>query len=59
MQHLWTDTGSSGPHWGDKEHTASVHVPPMARTKAPHGLEIPISEGNPASHVQADGNDNM
>ena len=59
MQHLGTDIGSSGPHRGSKEHIASMHVPLITRTEASHGLEIPASEGNPASHVQADGNDNM
>ena len=59
MQHPGTDTGSSSPYWGEKEHTASVHVQMMVGTEASHGLEILASEGNPASHVQADGNDNM
>ena len=59
MQHPGTDTGSFGSHWGEKEHTALVHVPLMTRTKAYHGLVIPTSKGNPASYVQADGNGNM
>ena len=59
MQHSGTDTGSYGPHWGEKEHTASVHVLLMIGTEASHGLEIPASKGNPASHVQADGNGNI
>ena len=59
MQHLGTDTGSSGLHRGEKEHTASVHVPLMTGFEASHGLEIPASEGNLASYVQDDGNDNM
>ena len=59
MQHPKIDTSSSGPHWGEKEHTAYVHVPLMTATEASHGPEIPTSEGNPTSHVQADGNDNM
>ena len=59
MQHLGTDTCSSGQHWGEKEHTASVHVPLMTGIEASHGHEIPASEDNLASYVQADGNDNM
>ena len=59
MQHPGTDTGSSGPHRGEKEHIASVHVPLITGTEVSHGLEIPTSEGNLASYVQADGNDNM
>ena len=59
MQHLGTNTGSFGAHRGEKEHSAFVHVPLMTGTEASHGLEIPTSEGNPASHVQADGNGNM
>ena len=59
MQHPRTDTGSSGPHRGEKEHTASMHVPLMNGTEASHGPEIPTSKGNPASYVQADGNGNM
>ena len=46
MQHPGTDTGSSGLHWGKKEHTASVHVPPITRTKVSHGLGIPATTGN-------------
>ena len=37
MQHPGTDTGSSDPHWGEKEHIASVHVPLMTGTEASHG----------------------
>ena len=59
MQYLGTDTGSSGPHLGENEHTMFVHVPLMTGTEASHGLEIPTSEGNPTSHVQANGNGNM
>ena len=59
MQHPGTDTGSSGPHRGEKEHTASVHVPLMTGTKVSHGPEILTSEGNLASYVQADCNGNM
>ena len=56
MQYLGTDTGSFGSHWGEKEHIASVHVPLINGTEA---YEIPTSKGNPASHVQDDGNGNM
>ena len=59
MQHLRTDTGSSSPYWGEKEHTASMHVPLMTGTEASHCPEIPSSKGNLTSHVQADGNGNM
>ena len=59
MQYPGTDTGSSGPHWGEKEHIASVHVPLMIGTEASHGPAIPTSEGNPASYVQANYNGNM
>ena len=59
MHHLGTDTGSSRPYWGEKEHTVSVHVPLMIGTEASHGPEIPASEGNLASYVQANGNGNM
>ena len=51
MQHPGTDIGSSGPHRGEKEHIASVHVPLMTGTEASHGPVIPASEGNPASYV--------
>ena len=59
MQHLWTDTSSSGLHRGEKEHTASVHIPLMTGTEVSHDPKIPAFEGNPASYVQADGNGNM
>ena len=59
MQHPGTDTDSFGPHWGKKEHTVSMHVPPMTGTKVSHSPKIPASTGNPASYVQADGNGNM
>ena len=32
MQHPGTDTSPFSPHWGEKEHTASVHVPMMTGT---------------------------
>ena len=59
MQHSEIDTGSSSPHWGKKEHTAFVRVPLMTRTEVSHSPEIPASEGNPISYVQANGNGNM
>ena len=59
MHHPGTDNGSSGPHRGEKEHIASMHVPPMTGTEASHGHAIPASEGNLASYVQADCNGNM
>ena len=59
MPHFEADTGSSGPHWGKKEHTTSVHVPLMNGTMPSQNLRIPASEGNPASYVQADGSGNM
>ena len=59
MQHLRTDTGSSGPHWGKKEQTVSMHVPLMTETVLSHNLGIPAFEGNPASYVQADYSNNM
>ena len=51
MEHPRTDTGSYGPHRGEKEHIASVHVLLMTGTEVSHGPEIPASEGNPASYV--------
>ena len=59
MPHSEADTGSSGPHWGKKEHIASVHVPPMIRTKVSCSPRIPASASNPASYVRADGSGNM
>ena len=59
MQHLGTDIGSSGPHRGEKENIAYVHVPLMTGTEASHGPAILASEGNPASNVQANCNGNM
>ena len=59
MQHPGIGTGSSGPHWGKKEQTMSVHVPLMTRTVMYHNPGIPVSEGNPASYVQVDGSNNM
>ena len=59
VQHPVTDIGSSGPCWGKKEHTASVHVPLMAGTMLSQNPGILASKGNPASYVQADGSRNM
>ena len=56
MQHPGTDTGSSGSHWGEKEHTASVHVPLTIGTEVPCSLGIPTSAGNLVSYVRANGN---
>ena len=58
MQHPGTDIGSSGPCWGKKEQTASVHAPLMIGSVAPHNFKIPASEGNPVSSVQAGGSGN-
>ena len=59
MSHSEVDTGSSSPHWGEKEHTASVHVPLMTGTMPSQNPEILASEGNLASYVQVDGNGNI
>ena len=40
VQHLGTDTGSSGPHWGQKEQTMFVHVPLMTGTMLSHNHRI-------------------
>ena len=59
MPHLKTDTGPSGPHWGEKEQTVSAPVLLMTRTKVSCIPGIPASAGNLVSHVRADGNGNM
>ena len=59
MQHLGTNTGSSGPHSGKKKHTVFVHIPPMTGTEVSRGLGIPTSVGNLVSHVCTVGNGNM
>ena len=59
MQHSEADTGSSGPCWGKKEHTASVHVPLMTGTEVSRILGIPASAGNLVLYVRDDGNGNM
>ena len=59
MQHPRTDIGSSGPYCGEKEHTASMHVPLMIGTEVSHSLGIPASVSNLVSHVRDYGNGNM
>ena len=59
VPHSETNTSSSGSHWGKKEHTAPMRVPMMTGTEVSHSPGIPASKGNPASHVQDDGNGNM
>ena len=59
MPHPEADTCSSGPYWGEKEHTTFVHIPLMTRTKVSHSPGIPASTGNLVLYVQADGNGNM
>ena len=51
LQHLRTDTSSSGPRWGKKEQTMSVHVPLTIGIVLSHNPGIPAFEGNPASYV--------
>ena len=51
VQHPRTNTGSSGPHWGEKEQIVSVHVPLMTGIVKSQNLGILASEGNPASYV--------
>ena len=59
MSHSEDDTGFSGPHWGKKEHTASVHAPLMTETVSSQNPRIFAYEGNPASYVQANGSGNI
>ena len=59
MQHPGTDTGPSGPYWGEKKQTMSVPVPLMTGIALFHNSGILASEGNPASYVQADGSGSM
>ena len=59
MPHSKADTGSSGPCWGKKEHTASLNVPLMTGTEVSHSPRIPASAGNLVSCAWADGNGNM
>ena len=53
VQHPETDTDSLGPCWGKEEQTASLHVPLMTKTMVSRNSEIPASEGNLISCVQA------
>ena len=59
MQHRGTDAVSSGPHWGEREQTASAPVLLMIGTTLSQNLGILVSESNPTSHVRVDGNGNM
>ena len=59
MQHLETDTGSSGQWFGKEETTTSVHVPLKIGIGVSHNSGISISKDNPVSCVQAGGNGNM
>ena len=59
MSHSEADTGSSGPCWAEKEHTASVHVSLMTGTEVSRSPGIPASADNLVSYVWADGNGNM
>ena len=59
MKHLETDTGPSGPHWGENEQTGSAPIPLMTGIAPSNYPEILASEGNPASYVQADGKNNI
>ena len=59
MQHPKTNTGSSVPHWGEKEQIVFVHVPLMTGIVSSQNSGILASEGNLASYVQTDGSNNM
>ena len=59
MPHSEASTGPSGPCWGKKEHTVSVHVPLMTGTEVSYSLGILASTGNLVSHVRVDGSGNM
>ena len=59
VQHPRTDTGSSCPYWGKKEHTTSLPVPPMTGTEVSRGLGIPAYADNLVSDVWAVGNGNI
>ena len=54
-----TDTGPSSPHYGEKKQTMSAPIPLMTGTALSQNPGILASEGNPASHVRADGRNNM
>ena len=53
MQHLETDTGPFGPHWGEKEQTVSLLVPLMT------GTALSQNPGILASYVLAASSGNM
>ena len=53
------ETGSSDPHWSEKEQPESAPVPLMTRPASAQNLGILASVGNPSSYVQADGNKSM
>ena len=59
MQDPGTNTGSSGPYWGEKEQTVSAPVPLMTGTVLSHNSGIIASVDNLVSCAQADGNDSM
>ena len=54
-----TNTGASGPYWGEKEQTVSAPIPLLTRTEVSRIPGIPTSVGNLVSHVKDDGNRNM
>ena len=53
------ETGSSDPHWSEKEQPESAPVPLMTGPAPAQNPRIPASVGNPSSYVQADGNRSM
>ena len=59
MQRLTADIVSLGSWWGKEEQTMSIYIPPMTGTEVSHNSGIPVSEDNPASGVQVDGNGNI
>ena len=59
MPHFKADTSSSGLCWGEKEHTASMHVPLMIGIELSRSPGIPASVGNLVSYLWVDGNGNM
>ena len=59
MQQPGTDTGPSGPYWGEKERTTSASVTLMTRTTLSHNSGILASVDNPVSCAHADDNDSM
>ena len=59
MQHLETDTGPSGRHWGEKEQIVFATIPLMTETMLSHNSGIPASVDNLVSCAQADGNGSM